>query len=131
MAEVTLQKSLSAPKTGENTWLWLLKLVTGPLILVLIVVHFVVNHYIGSNGLLTYREILNYYRIWIVPIMEGLFLVLVVSHALLGLRSIILDMHPSRSVLNLINWLFLIAGVVSVVYGIWLIRVVVANIHGS
>lgn len=128
MADITHPNAVSAPKTGENTWLWLWKLVSGPLIFVLIIIHFVVNHYIGSNGLLSYNEVLNYYQTWIVPIMEGLFLALVVSHALLGVRSIILDMHPSRSVMTWVNWLFLVVGVVFVVYGVWLLTAIVASI---
>ncbi len=131
MADITLPNSVSAPKTGENTWLWLWKLVSGPLIFVLIIIHFVVNHFIGSSGLLSYKEVLSYYQTWIVPIMEGLFLVLVVSHALLGLRSIILDMRPSRTVLTWTNWLFLVVGVVAVVYGIWLLTAIVAVIPKS
>jgi succinate dehydrogenase / fumarate reductase, membrane anchor subunit len=131
MAEITLPERLSeasSPKSGENIWLWLWKLASGPFIFILILVHFVVNHYIGETGLLTYNEVLSYYQNWIVPVMEGIFLFLVVSHALLGLRSIILDMRPSRGVLNIVNWLFMVIGVVAVVYGVWLLNAIVASI---
>jgi succinate dehydrogenase hydrophobic anchor subunit len=53
--------------------------------------------------------------------MEGLFLILVVGHSLLGLRSILMDLQPSKSLTSLINWAFLVIGVVAIVYGIWLI----------
>jgi len=45
----------------------------------------------------------------------------VVSHSLIGLRSIVLDLKPSRSLLKGINWVFGIVGVVAIVYGIWLV----------
>jgi succinate dehydrogenase hydrophobic anchor subunit len=127
MTQANTSLSVSTPKSGENSWLWLLKLVTGPFILVIIIVHFVVNHAISASGLLNYSDVVTYYQVWIIPIMEILFLALVVSHSLLGLRSIVLDLHPSRGLLNLINWVFLIVGIVSFVYGTWLILVIVSR----
>ncbi len=127
MTQATTSLSVSTPKSGENSWLWLFKLVTGPFILILILVHFVVNHTISASGLLQYSDVVAYYQVWVVPIMEIIFLALVVSHSLLGLRSIILDLHPSRSQLSAINWVFLILGIVSFVYGTWLIFVIVSR----
>ena len=127
MTQSTTSLSVSAPKSGENSWLWLLKLVTGPFILIVIIIHFVVNHAISASGLLQYSDIVAYYQVWIVPIMEILFLALVVSHSLLGLRSIVLDLHPSRTLLRAINWAFLLFGIVSFVYGTWLILTIVSR----
>lgn len=124
MAEATLTSSRSAPKSGENSGLWLLKLVTGPLIFVLIIIHFIVNHLVGETGLLTYSQVVEYYQVWVVPIMEGLFLALVVAHSLLGLRSVILDLRPSKGLVTVMNWVFLVFGLVVFIYGIWLIRVI-------
>jgi len=126
MTQAPKSISASTPKSGENSWLWLLKLVTGPFIIIFMLVHFIVNHAIASSGLLNYSDILTYYTIWVVPVMEIIFLGLVVSHSLLGLRSIIIDLHPSRGVLAVISWLFLIIGVSAFVYGTWLITVIVS-----
>jgi len=117
----------SAPKTGENTWLWLLKIGSGLLILTILIIHYIVNHFIGEEILLTYDEILRYYSNPIVPIMEGIFLIFVVVHALLGLRSIVLDLRPTRAVLRVINGVFGLVGVVSIVYGIWLLVVIASR----
>ena len=117
----------STPKKGETTWLWLLKIITGLLVIVILIIHFVVNHFIAQNGLLTWADDVNYYQNPIVPIMEIAFVALVVSHSLIGLRGIILDMNPSRGVITAVNWLFTAAGVVSVGYGIWLIEVIVSK----
>jgi succinate dehydrogenase hydrophobic anchor subunit len=117
----------STPKKGETTWLWLLKIITGLLVIVILIIHFVVNHFIAQNGLLTWADVVNYYQNPIVPIMEIAFVALVVSHSLIGLRGIILDMNPSRGVITAVNWLFTAAGVVSVGYGIWLIEVIVSK----
>jgi len=128
MAQATLTQAQSAPRPGEKSGLWLLKLVTGPFILILIAVHLIVNHLIGSaSGLLSYTEVINYYQIWVVPVMEGLFLALVVTHSLLGLRSIILDLRPSSSLMRALDYIFIVVGVVAFVYGIWLIRAIVSS----
>ena len=114
--------SVSGPRPGENTWIWLIKIVTGPLLVALLLLHLIVNHYVGSTstGLMTYDDIVAYFQNPIIPAIEILFLITVVTHSLIGLRSIILDMNPSRNILNIVTWLLVILGVSSVVYGIWL-----------
>ena len=117
---------VSTPKSGENSWLWLLKLATGPFILIIILIHFIVNHAMLATGLLQYSDVVAYYQVWVVPIMEIIFLGLVVTHSLLGLRSIVLDLHPSRGLMTVINWALLIFGIVAFVYGTRLIFIIVS-----
>jgi succinate dehydrogenase / fumarate reductase membrane anchor subunit len=117
---MTSSQFVSAPKSGENAWLWLIKIITGPLLVVLLGIHLVVNHFIGSTGLLTYADVIAYFKNPIIPVMEVVFLATVVTHSLIGLRSILLDLKPSRTALTVINWILAIIGVVSVSYGFWL-----------
>lgn len=114
--------SYAGPRPGENTWLWLIKIVTGPLLLIVLGLHLTVNHYMGSlaTGLMTHDDVIQYFQNPIIPAIEILFLVTVVTHSLLGLRGILLDMNPSRSVLKIVTWLLVILGVSSVTYGTWL-----------
>jgi succinate dehydrogenase hydrophobic anchor subunit len=116
----TTPQNISAPKSGENTWLWLVKIVTGPLLVILILIHFIVNHFAAETGLLTYKDVIAYYQNPLIPAMEILFLTTVVTHSLIGLRGIVLDLKPSRGALKIIDWLFVIFGVVAVSYGAWL-----------
>lgn len=115
----------SVPKSGEGMWLWLIKIVSGALIILLLGLHFFVNHTglisITENGLLTHEGVVQYYANPIVPTIEILFLIFVISHSLIGLRSILLDLKPSRTALNVINWVFTLVGVVAIAYGIWLV----------
>ncbi len=115
----------SAPKPREGAWLWLYKIIAGGVIVILLGVHFLANHLLAPQGLLNYAEIVRYYTNPIVPVMEIAFLVFVVSHALVGLRSILLDLNPSARLLRAIDILFILAGVGFTVYGIWLILLVV------
>ncbi|MEJ2706871.1 MAG: hypothetical protein P8074_04575 [Anaerolineales bacterium] len=117
----------SVPKTGENVWIWLLKIVTGVLVIALLFTHLVVNHLVAPEGLLTYQEVVAYLSNPWVAVMEMSFLVIVVSHALVGTRSIILDLNPSRSMLRLLDGLFTLVGIASVVYGVWLIQVIISQ----
>ena len=110
----------SLPKRNEGAARWLIKIVAGLFIVVLLGIHFVVNHLVAPGGLLTYADIVKYYQNPIVVIMEITFLIVVVIHSFLGLRSIILDLNPSRNVLKVTNYFLLILGEALITYGIWL-----------
>ncbi len=119
---------VSAPRAGETTWLWLIKIATGPLLVLVIILHFTVNHFVGeASGLMTYAQIVQYYRNPIIPAIEIIFLITVVTHCLIGLRGIILDLKPSSSTLKVLDWIFILVGVGSVVYGIWLALAIAAQ----
>ena len=116
----------SKPKKREGTTLWLLKIIGGLLIIFVLGIHFVINHLVAPGGLLTYQDVINYYRTPIVPVMEIFFMVFVVSHSLIGLRSILLDLNPSDHLLKIIDRILIIVGAGASVYGAWLI-ILLAN----
>lgn len=122
MSQSTFSSSTSGPRPGENTWLWLTKIITGPLLLIILGLHFTVNHYMGSmsSGLMTYEDVIRYFQNPIVVVIEILFLITVVTHSLIGFHGILLDMHPSRTLLMMSTWLHVILGIAAIVYGVWL-----------
>ena len=110
----------SIQKPNEAAGLWLVKVLLGLLIIIILTIHLIVNHYIGEGALLTWQNVVDYFsNPWIV-LMEITFLIVVVTHSLIGLRSIILDLNPSKGRMKIVDWSLYILGVVSVVYGIWL-----------
>lgn len=115
----------SVPKPREGTWLWLFKIVAGLMIVILLGIHFVVNHLVAPTGLLTYADVVRYYTVPFVPVMEILFLVFVIAHALVGLRGILLDLNPSDAVLRAADILFILIGAGFSIYGIWLVWAIV------
>ena len=127
MTQSTLTHPELTPKTGETVWLWLIKLITGPLLVVLLGLHLVINHFAAEGSLLTYADVVAYYQNPIVPVMEIAFLAVVVTHSLIGLRGILLDLKPSRGLLKLIDWALLALGIVSVSYGVWLVLRIVSK----
>jgi len=129
MSQSTPSTYVSRPRLGETTGVWLIKIVTGPLLVLLLILHFTVNHYLGStsSGLMTYDDVIKYYQNPIIPAIEILFLVTVMTHCLIGLRGIILDMNPSRPVLSIVTWFLVLLGTSSVVYGTWLALTIAAK----
>ncbi len=114
-------------KRGETAWTWFFKIAAGLLIVIVLGIHFIVNHAVAPGGLLTYADVVRYYQNpWVVG-MEIFFLVFVVSHALLGLRSILLDLNPSSTVIRVADWIFISIGLVAIVYGIWLALTIAAR----
>jgi succinate dehydrogenase hydrophobic anchor subunit len=111
----------NTPENNENALLWFIKLLAGGLIFFLLIVHFIVNHLIAPGGLLTFNDIVQYYQNPLVLIMEGLFLAAVLVHALLGLRSIILDLNPTSKIMWFLDRGLVMVGSSAFVYGIWLL----------
>jgi succinate dehydrogenase hydrophobic anchor subunit len=116
----------SRPKNNEGVGLWLLKIVAGLLVLIVLGIHFVINHSVAPGGLLTYEDVIQYYKVPIVPIMEIVFLVVVVTHSLLGLRSILLDLSLVQKIRQVVDGLLLILGGIAILYGAWLV-IILAN----
>jgi succinate dehydrogenase hydrophobic anchor subunit len=122
MSQSTPPSYSSGPRPGENTWLWLTKIVTGPLLLVILGLHLTVNHYLGSSasGLMTYADVIQYFQNPVIVAIEILFLVTVLTHSLIGFHGILLDLHPSRTLLLISTWFHVILWISAVGYGIWL-----------
>ena len=111
-------------KSRENSTLWLIKLVTGIFIIFFLAMHLIANHIIPPDGLFDYDDVVKYYDILIIPIIEAAFLICVVAHALIGLRSIFLDLNPSIKVQKIIDVLLILLGSGSIIYGIWLLIII-------
>lgn len=124
--KVIMLEERTGPKSGEGFWLWFLKMLSGILVIVLLFVHLTVNHFTATGALLNFEEVVAYLSNPLVTFTEVAFLIIVVSHALLGTRSIILDFKPSRGALRALDWFFVAVGIVSIGYGIWLTRVVIS-----
>jgi len=104
----------------ENGWIWLVKQLSGGLVFLVILIHLVVNHLVAEGGLLTYNDVVNYFsNPWIAG-MEIFFLIVVVGHSLLGIRSIVLDFNPGIVFLRIVDLVLSVTGAAAIVYGVWL-----------
>ncbi|MBI9047222.1 MAG: hypothetical protein JEZ06_22235 [Anaerolineaceae bacterium] len=119
-----MKRNLREASLKENSILWLFKILSGLLIVVLMTLHFIVNHLIYPQGLLNYADVITYYSNILIPIIEIIFLALVVTHSLTGLRGILLDLNPNERITRWINWVLSVFGIIAFSYGAWLAIVV-------
>jgi len=88
-----------------------------------VTVHMVAHHFVvnGVGGLRTYDQVLDYVaNPWIFTI-EGLFLLFVTAHAMLGLRGVLFDLDPSAALKRWIDRGLWTLGLATVAYGYFLL----------
>jgi succinate dehydrogenase cytochrome b556 subunit len=113
--------------TEKPAWGWILQAISGALLLVLVTLHMIANHFMVSRGLRDTADVQSYFSNPVVVAIEVLFLGVVVWHGLLGLRSIIFDFGFSPRTERRITWILTVVGVAAVVYGVWLTAVIVSR----
>jgi succinate dehydrogenase hydrophobic anchor subunit len=114
------------PETGSRSVGWLIQVVTGALVLLLVTLHMIANHFIVPNGLRNFNDVVDYLRTPIVLFFEVMFLVVVTWHGLLGLRAVLFDFGLSARTERVVTWVLAVVGVATVGYGLWLTSVVIS-----
>jgi succinate dehydrogenase hydrophobic anchor subunit len=101
-------------------WSFVLQAVTGAAVIVLVTVHMIANHFVVPGGLRDFAAVVAYLATPGMVVLELAFLVSVTSHALLGVRAILLDLglHPRWE--RRITVALTALGIVTVGYGLWL-----------
>ena len=102
---------------GSLAWLW--QALTGLLLVILLTLHMIVNHF-AAGGLLTYQDIIQYLSNPIVLVIEILFLASVIFHAMAGIRALVLDFGVSKQTDRSVTWVLWVVGVLMFLYGLWL-----------
>jgi succinate dehydrogenase hydrophobic membrane anchor protein len=110
---------------SKPTVAWLWQAITGIGLVVLLGLHMVANHFIARGGLRDYAAVAAYLRNPIILVLEVLFLVCVTTHALLGVRAILLDFGLSNRVEQILTRVLKWIGVLTVSYGLVVIWFVV------
>ena len=105
------------PKASSG-WLW--QVFTGVGLVFLLGLHFIANHFIVKGGLRDFANVVSYLRNPIILVLEVLFLVVVTTHAMLGVRAIVTDFGLSDRIEKRLSQALTIIGVLTVVYGLWL-----------
>jgi succinate dehydrogenase hydrophobic anchor subunit len=106
-----------------SAWLW--QVFTGVGLVILLGLHFIANHFIAKGGLRDFSDVVAYLRNPIILVLETLFLVCVTTHALLGVRAILLDFGPSVRTEKRLSQALAGLGVLTVGYGLWLTWVII------
>ena len=109
-----------AARRDRSGSLWLVQAFSGLLLVFILGTHMVAHHFIVEGGLRDYQQVLDYVANPIVFVIEVLFVIFGVVHALLGVRAIITDLRPSAGTLRVVNWALALFGLVAIGYGLWL-----------
>jgi succinate dehydrogenase hydrophobic anchor subunit len=102
---------------ATSSWLW--QVFTGVVLVLLLSLHLVANHFIAKGGLRDFADVLAYLRTPIILVLEVLFLVVVAAHAMLGVRAILLDFGLSDRAEKRLSQALTVVGVLTVTYGLW------------
>ena len=105
------------PKTSSG-WYW--QAFTGIALLLLLGLHFIANHFIATGGIRDFADVVSYLRNPIVLMLEVLFLVVVATHAMLGVRAVVMDFGISDLAEKRVTQVLTVIGVLTVAYGLWL-----------
>jgi succinate dehydrogenase hydrophobic anchor subunit len=102
---------------------WRLTALTGVALLLLVTVHMVANHFVVHEvgGLRTYHQVLEYVGNPVIFTIESFFLLFVTLHAMLGLRSVLLDLDPGQRLRRWIDVGLVVLGLATLGYGYFLI----------
>jgi succinate dehydrogenase hydrophobic anchor subunit len=113
-------------RSRGGMWPWLGQRVTAALVIVTILVHLVLTHYVAL-GHLSYDNIAARLAGGAVLVNDIVLLLAVVFHGLNGVRMVVLDWglanRGGRRVFDIALW---IVGILAIVYGIWALWVWVA-----
>ncbi len=103
------------PKASLS-WLW--QVITGIGLLVLLGFHLVAQHFIVKGGLRDFADVVTYLRNPLVLVFEILFLVCVATHAMLGMRAMLLDFGLSGRAERRVSQILTGVGIATVAYGL-------------
>ncbi len=107
---------------------WLVQAISGLALTALLGLHMVANHFVVEGGLRTYQDVLAYLSNPAVFALEVIFLLVVVPHAFLGLRAVLLDLGPKPKTMRVLDAVLIIMGTVTLLYGIGLFVVLQGRI---
>src|SRR5437667_11310589 len=104
----------------KKSWTWYWQVFTGIALILLLGLHFIANHFIVKGGLRDFADVVSYLRNPIILVLEVLFLVVVTTHAMLGVRAIVMDFGISDQAEKRLTQVLTLVGILTVAYGIWL-----------
>jgi succinate dehydrogenase hydrophobic anchor subunit len=111
------------PVPGGKSRVWWWTVISGAALLALLVVHMVAHHFVVEEvgGLRSYQQVLEYISDPLIFTIECFFLVVVTAHALMGLRSVLLDMGFGARGRRRIDVGLWTLGIATVGYGFFLV----------
>jgi succinate dehydrogenase hydrophobic anchor subunit len=107
--------------TRRGRFLWVLQALSGVLLILLAGLHWIAQHYLARGGLRDYASVIAYLQNPLAFGLEVTFLVVVTTHALLGLRAILMDLGLGKKTSRALDFVLLAVGLATIWYGIDLV----------
>ena len=111
-------------RVTRGTRSWLGQAFTGILLLPLLGLHVIANHFVVPGGERDFAEVASYMGNPGIVVLEVLFLVVVTSHAMLGLRAVLFDVGVPLRFRRGVTAALTVVGAGTVAYGLWLTWVI-------
>jgi len=108
-------------------WAWIAQVVSGGLLLVLVTVHMIANHFVVKGGLCTYAQVAAYVGNPLILAVEVAFLLVVTWHAMLGLHAVLLDLGLRGRGARVAGRVLAGLGVATIAYGLWLLATIASK----
>lgn len=125
LEEKVLPPSPAQRKRGTTAWI--LQAGSGVLLIFLLGAHIVAEHFVVKGGLRDYAQVLSYLANPAVLAIESAFVLVLIWHAMLGLRAVLLDFGFSRHGQALITRGVIVLGTATAGYSFWLIATIAAK----
>src|SRR5215204_2495425 len=103
------------------TFAWLAQVVSGALLLALLTVHMIAQHFVVEGGLRTYDQVIAWIRNPVVFAIEALLLVCVTWHGIAGIHAVLLDLGLRGRTERIVARILGDVAVATVLYGLWLL----------
>lgn len=100
------------------SWIW--QALTGVLLVPLLSIHIIAQHFAVPGGARNLAQVNSYLSNPAILAIEVLFLVAVTTHAMLGVRSILIDMGLPQRLRTATSYGLTAVGALTVAYGGWL-----------
>ncbi|MDX1617024.1 MAG: hypothetical protein R3300_22145, partial [Candidatus Promineifilaceae bacterium] len=122
MEQAITDRSVTRPTVdgGAAGAIWIIQAISGLLLILLLGLHMIAHHFVVEGGLRTFSDVVDYVSNPVIFALEVLFLIIVTPHAILGLRTVLLDLGPGKRTAQVIDWVLAIVGLAAIGYGIWL-----------
>lgn len=117
---ITGQSARERQQRSRAGALWLVQAVSGLLLLLLLGLHMVAHHFVAEGGLRNFQEVLAYVSNPAIFLIEVVFLIVVTTHAMLGLRAVVRDLGLSQRAARTADWILALVGAAALAYGLWL-----------
>ena len=116
-------------RRGRSARAWRWTAGSGLVLVALAGLHIVAEHFVvqETGGLRTYHQVLEYIANPVILVLECGFLLALVIHAMLGLRSVLFDLNLSEPTRRRIDAGLWTLGTVTVIYGLSLVIILAAR----